>query len=197
MPWGWRRAGRSEPAANKDIMRSPEIVLVDQHVDVTHRSKARIGVCQVRERGALQKQEPHARSIHRDQDVGHDPSANGAGVGVLHAASAQPIEDSGVGGQSGRADVREQERVEAVMLRGIDEFARRQRGERCRQRGVDQAMARPLGAESQRLEYAAVLTHDIDAMSRRAAACASPRSVRSAVARSTVWRSIGIVRAGG
>ncbi len=178
-------------------MRSPEIVLVDQHIDVTHRSKARIGVRQVRERGALQQEEPHARSIHRDQDVGHDPSANGGGVGVLHAASAQPIEDSGVGSQSGRADVRGQERVEAMMLRGIDESVRRQRGERRCQRSLDQTMARPLRAESQRLEYADVLAHDIDAMSRRAAACASPRSLRSAVARSTVWRSIGIVRAGG
>ena len=189
--------GRRESAANEHVVCLAQVVRVNQQIDIAHGPEMRTGIRELRERGALQQQQPHARSIHRDQHLGDDPRPHCAGMRVLQASGAQPIEDVRIRCESGRSKMRRDERFETVVLRGIGECTRRQCPERLGQPSFDETMAGPLRAQRQRLEYGAARSHDTDAMSRRAAACASPRSLLSAVARSTAWRSIGIVRSGG
>ena len=197
VPRKWGGTARREPATNQDIVRTAQIVCMNEHIDIPHRPETWIGIRHLGKGGALQHQQPYARSMYRAQGFGQHAAANGARVRVLDVARTQPIERARVTRDSRRLQVCKQERLEEVRFRGIDERAQRQPSDRCRQRSFDQAMTRPLRAERQGLEDTVGRAHDIDAMSWRAAACASPRRLWSAVARSTVSRRIGIVRAGG
>ena len=88
-----------------------------EQVDVAHRPEPWIAVHQVRERGTLQDEEGHARLRHRAGDVGDDPRPHGRRVRVLRPPGPEAIAEGGRNIQACPLDVREHERLHAVLFR--------------------------------------------------------------------------------
>ena len=111
-----------ESAAQQHVARTSGVGLADEQVDVAHRPEPGIAVHQVCERGALQNEKWHSRLPHRAGDVGNDSRSDGSRVCVLRPPRTKASVDVGRNLQTCPRDVREHERLHAVLFRGDREL---------------------------------------------------------------------------
>ena len=95
----------------------PASALRIEQVDVAHRPEPWIAVHQMRERGTLQDEEWHPRLRHRAGDVGDDPRPDCRRVRVLRLPRPEASTEVGRNRQACPLDVREHERLHAVLFR--------------------------------------------------------------------------------
>ena len=113
-----------EFAAHQHVERTSGVGLADEQVDVAHRPEAWIAVHQVRERGALQDEERHARLRHRAGDVSDHRGPYGRRVRMLRPPRPEARADVGGNRETGPLDMREHERLHAVLLRSDRELVK-------------------------------------------------------------------------
>ena len=99
------------------MARTSCVGLADQQIDVAHRPEPRILVHQMRERSALQDEERYARLRHRAGDVSDHPGPDCRRVRVLRPPRPEASTEVGRNRQTGPLDVREHERLHAVLFR--------------------------------------------------------------------------------
>ncbi len=113
-----------ETATHQSIERTSGVGLADEQIDVAHRPKPGIAVHEMRERGTFQDEEWHVRLRHRADDVSDDAGPDCRGVRVLCPSGAKASTDAGRNRQPCPLDVREHERLHAVLFRGGHELVK-------------------------------------------------------------------------
>ena len=86
----------------------------------------------MRERRAFQDEEWHVSLRHRAGDVSDDSGADCRGVRVLHLSCEEAIAEGGWNHQAGPLDVREHERLHAVLFGSDRELVERRDGRQRR-----------------------------------------------------------------
>ena len=109
----------------------------------------------MRERGTLQDEEWHARLRHRAADVGDHPRPDCRRVRVLRPPRREASTEIGRNRQTCPLDVREHERLHAVLFRSDRELVkRRDSRQRRREPFGDRRRSRPLRTQRQEPEHA-------------------------------------------
>ena len=149
-----------ESAAHQDVERTSGVGLADEQVDVAHRPEPWIAVHQMRERGTLQDEEWHLRLRHRAGDVSDHPGPDCRCVRVLRPPRPEASTEVGRNRQACPLDVREHERLHAVLFRRDRELVERRNGrQRGRQMSRDSSGSRPLCTQRQEPERAVGQRH--------------------------------------
>jgi hypothetical protein len=105
-----------ESAAQQDVERAPTVALADEQIDVAHRPEPWVVVHQMRERCTLQDEERDIRLRHRADDVGDHLRPDCGRVRVLRLPSPKASPEAGRNRQARPLDVREHERLHAVLF---------------------------------------------------------------------------------
>jgi hypothetical protein len=123
-----------ESAASKHVKRASGVDFANQKVDVAHRPESWIVVNQLRESGPLQNEQWHVRLRHGATDVLDDSCPNGPRVRVLCPPCELACPEIAWNRQPCPLDVREHERLHAVVLRGDRELLKRRHRRQSRRK---------------------------------------------------------------